>query len=108
MSSQRAITSGMIEEILGEEPGYIVLKIQDRGKDADQTPYSMRLSLAKLLKEDKLSIYRTGGHYFLVIGTHETGLPLSALKTIVGLALAFMPAEDAREVVKEWYEQTYA
>ncbi len=62
----------------------------------------MRFDMAKLISENRLSIKRTGEHYYLIIDRFEVGLPLSALKEIVGLALAMMPQEDAKKVVEEW------
>ena len=54
-----------------------------------------------------LSIRRTDGHYYQIIGKFEVGLPLSALKEIVELALAMMPQEDAKKVVEEWCETNF-
>jgi len=58
----------------------------------------------KEARKNKLDISRTGGHYFLIIDSYEIGLPLSALKEIIGLALMMMPPEHAEQVFKEWYD----
>ena len=96
-----------LEETPEEEPNYVLIRLRDKGKDKNNVPFAMRFNLAKLISENKLSISRTGGHYFLVIDSYEIGLPLSALKEIIGLALAMMPPEHAEQVFKEWYCATY-
>lgn len=78
--------------------------MRDKGRDPDNIPFTMRFSLAKLIRENRLSVSRVGGHYFLIIDSYEIGLPLSALREIVGLSLSLMPEEHAEQVVREWYE----
>ncbi len=84
------------------EPKHIIIRIKEKGKDTENVPFLMRFNMAKLISENKLNIFRTGGHYYLVIDKFEVGLPLSALKEIVGLALALMPQDEAKKVVEEW------
>lgn len=86
------------------EPKHIIIRVKDKGKDPENTPFVMKFSLAKLINENKLNIYRTGGHYFLVIDTYEIGLPLKALKEIVSLALALMSEKHAIDIIREWEE----
>jgi hypothetical protein len=86
------------------EPKHVIIRLRDKGKDNDNIPFTIKFSLAKLISEKKLSISRTGGHYFLIIDSYEIGLPLSALKEIIGLALMMMPPEHAEQVFKEWYD----
>ncbi len=90
----------MLEEVA--EPKHVIIHVKERGKDTENIPFLMRFDMAKLISENKLNIYRTGGHYYLVIDKFEVGLPLSALKEIVGLALALMPEDEAKKVVEEW------
>ncbi len=89
---------------LGEvaEPNHIIIRVKEKGKDTENVPFLMRFDMAKLISENKLNIFRTGGHYYLVIDKFEVGLPLSALKEIVGLALAMMPQEEVKKLVEEW------
>jgi len=96
-------------EILEEEaePKHVIIRLRDKGKDPNNIPFTMRFSLAKLIHENRLSVSRTGGHYFLIIDSYEIGLPLSALKEIIGLALSIMPEGHAEQVIREWYEERY-
>jgi len=91
-----------LEEII--EPRHIIVRVNEKGKDIENVPFLMRFDIAKLISEKKLSIRRTGGHYYLIIDKFEVGLPLSAMKEIVGLALAIMPQEEAKKVVEEWLD----
>jgi len=96
---------GKLEEIT--EPKHIIIRVKEKGKDTEDVPFLMRFDMAKLISENKLNIFRTGGHYYLVIDKFEVGLPLSALKEIVGLALVMMPQEEAKKVVEEWLEPAF-
>jgi len=91
-------------QIIEEEPNYVIIRLRDKGRDRNNVPFTMRFNLAKLISENRLSISRTGGHYFLIIDSYEIGLPLSALKEIIGLALTMMPPEHAEQVFREWYD----
>ncbi len=86
--------------MLEQEPSYVIIRVKERGKDEEDIPFLMRFDMAKLISENRLSISRTGGHYYLIIDRFEVGLPLSALKEIVGLALTIMPEEEA----KKWWK----
>lgn len=86
------------------EPKHVIIRIRDKGRDKNDIPFTMRFNLAKLISENRLSISRVGSHYFLIIDSYEIGLPLSALKEIVGLALMMMPPEHAEQVFREWYD----
>ena len=89
------------------EPKHVIIRLRDKGKDPDNIPFTMRFSLAKLIQENRLSVSRTGGHYFLIIDSYEIGLPLSALKEITSLALFIMPEEHAKQIIREWYDGRY-
>ncbi|MBO8183115.1 MAG: hypothetical protein H0Z28_10045 [Archaeoglobus sp.] len=102
MSSEAKVEANV--KIPEEEPNYVIIRLRDKGKDKNNIPFTMRFNLAKLINENRLSISRTGGHYFLIIDSYEIGLPLSALKEIIGLALMMMPPEHAEQVFKEWYD----
>ncbi len=82
----------------------VVIRVRDTGKDRNNIPFTVRFGLAKLIKENRLSMSAVGSMYFLKIDNYEIGLPLPALKEIVGLALAMMPYEDVKEVLREWME----
>ena len=93
-------------EIIKEsvEPKHVIIRVREKGRNENSVPFLMRFDMAKLVNERKLNILRRGGHYFLIIDRFEIGLPLSALKEIVGLALTIMPQEEARKVVEEWLD----
>jgi len=82
----------------------VTVRVKERGKDDNEMPFTASFNMAKLVKENRLRVFRTGDRYFLIIDKFEIGLPLSALKILVGLSLAMIPPEEARRIVAEWVE----